>query len=183
MINTMGSQLSLKVMMNVYALEMGQDDPVKCTARKMIHMELAKGVGRKFHASDTTIVLNPFARRMLSPPDRGAKGILVVDCSWNQAQEVFFRKLGGKHRRIPLLLAANPTNYARAGMLSSVEAVAATLYILGEVEEARSYLSIYKWGPNFETLNKEPLESYRMCKSEGKVLREEREYFPHLFTP
>jgi pre-rRNA-processing protein TSR3 len=169
-------------MLNIYALEMNQDDPIKCTARKMIHMELAKGVGRKFHASDATIVLNPFAHRMLSPPDRGAKGILVVDCSWNQAQEVFFRKLGGKHRRVPLLLASNPTNYARAGMLSSVEAVAATLYILGEVEEARSYLSIYKWGPNFETLNKEPLESYRMCKSEGKVLQEEREYFPHLFA-
>jgi len=168
-------------MIGVYALEMDQDDPIKCTARKMIQMDLARGVSRKFHASDTTIVLNPFAHRMLSPPDRGAKGILVVDCSWNQAQEVFFKKLGGKHRRVPLLLAANPTNYARAGMLSSVEAVAATLYILGEVEEARSYLSIYKWGPNFEVLNKEPLESYRLCKSEGKVLQEEREYFPHLF--
>ena len=91
----MGSLPSLKEMLNIYALEMDQDDPIKCTARKMIHMELAKGVGRKFHASDTTIVLNPFARRMLSPPDRSAKGILVVDCSWNQAQEVFFRKLGG----------------------------------------------------------------------------------------
>jgi len=172
----------LKAMIGVYALEMDQDDPIKCTARKMIHMDLAKGVGRKFHASDSTIVLNPFAHRMLSPPDRGAKGILVIDCSWNQAQEIFFKKLGGKHRRVPLLLAANPTNYARAGMLSSVEAVAATLYILGEVEEARSYLSIYKWGPNFETLNKDPLESYRLCKSEGKVLQEEREYFPHLFA-
>ncbi len=81
-------------MLHVYALEMDQDDPIKCTARKMIHMELAKGVGRKYHASDTTIVLNPFAHRMLSPPDRDAKGILVVDCSWNQAQEIFFKKLG-----------------------------------------------------------------------------------------
>jgi len=170
-----------KAMIGVYALELDQDDPVKCTARKMIHMGLAKGVGRKFHASDSTIVLNPFAHRMLSPPDRIAKGILVVDCSWNQAQEIFFKKLGGKHRRVPLLLAANPTNYAKAGMLSSVEAVAATLYILGEVEEAESYLSIYKWGPTFETLNKDPLESYRQCKSEGKVLQEEREYFPHMF--
>ncbi len=168
--------------MNVYALELCQDDPVKCTARKMIHMELAKGVGRKFHASDTTIVLNPYAHRMLSPPDKGAKGILVVDCSWNQAQEIFFKRLGGKHRRVPLLLPANPVNYARPGMLSSVEAVAATLYVLGEVEQARAYLAIYKWGPNFETLNQEPLESYRNCKSEGKVLQQEREYFPHLFA-
>ena len=161
---------------------MGQDDPTKCTARKMIHMGLAKGVGRKFHASDKVIVLNPYAHRVLSPPDAGAKGILVVDCSWNQAQEIFFRRLGGKHRRLPILLAANPTNYARPGMLSSMEALAATLFILDEVEEARSLLSIYKWGPNFEVLNHDPLESYRSSKSEGKVLQQEREYFPQLFA-
>jgi len=97
--------------LGVFALEMGQDDPTKCTARKMINMDLAKGVSRKFHASDKVIVLNPWAHRVLSPPDRGAKAVLVVDCSWNQAQEVFFRRLGGKHRRLPILMAANPTNY------------------------------------------------------------------------
>ena len=168
-------------MLGAYVIEMGQDDPTKCTARKMIHMDLAKGVSRKFHASDSTIVLNPYAHRVLSPPDRIAKGILVVDCSWNLAQEVFFKRLGGKHRRLPILLAGNPTNYARPGMLSSLEAMAATLYILGEVEEAERYLSIYKWGPTFETLNKEPLEDYRKSRTEGKVLTHEREYFPHLF--
>ena len=168
-------------MIGVFALEMGQDDPTKCTAKKMIHMDLAKGVGRKFHASDTVIVLNPFAHRVLSPADKGVKGVLVNDCSWNQAQEVFFRKLGGKHRRLPILLAGNPTNYSMAGKLSSLEAVAATMYILGEVEEAERYLSIYKWGPTFETLNKEPLEAYRKARTEGSVLRAERDYFPHLF--
>jgi pre-rRNA-processing protein TSR3 len=168
-------------LLGVFALEMGQDDPTKCTARKMIRMDLAKGVSRKFHASDSIIVLNPYAHRVLSPPDKGAKSVLVVDCSWNQAQEVFFRRLGGKHRRLPILLAANPTNYSRAGMLSSLEAVAGTMYVLDEVEEAERYLSIFKWGPNFLTLNKEPLESYRKARTEGKVLQAEREYFPHLF--
>jgi pre-rRNA-processing protein TSR3 len=167
--------------LGVFALEMRQDDPTKCTARKMVNMDLAKGVSRKFHASDSVIVLNPYAIRVLSPPDRGAKSVLAVDCSWNQAQEVFFRKLGGKHRRLPTLLAANPTNYSRAGVLSSLEAVAAAMYILGEVEEAGRYLSLYKWGPTFETLNKEPLEAYRTSRAEGGVLRAEREFFPHLF--
>lgn len=168
-------------MLGVFALEMGQDDPTKCTARKMIHMDLAKSVSRKFHASDKIIVLNPYATRTLSPPDSEAKAVLAVDCSWNQAQEVFFRKLGGKHRRLPTLLAANPTNYSRASMLSSVEAVAATMYILGETIEAQEYLGIYKWGPTFLTLNQEPLEDYRKARTEGAVLRAEREYFPHLF--
>jgi len=166
----------------VFALEMGQDDPTKCTARKMIRMGLAAAVSRKFHASDSTIVLNPYAHRVLSPPDRGAKGILVVDCSWNLAQETFFRKLGGKHRMLPVLLAANPTNYAKPSMLSSVEALAAALYILGEVEMADEYLALYKWGPTFKTLNAEPLEAYRQARTEGKVLQEEREFFPHLFA-
>ena len=160
---------------------MGQDDPTKCTARKMVNMDLAKGVSRKFHASDKVIVLNPWAHRTLSPPDKVAKSVLVVDASWNQAQEVFFRKLGGKHRRLPVLLAANPTNYSRAGVLSSVEAVAATMYILGEVDEAKSYLNIYKWGPTFLNLNQEPLEAYRRARTEGKVLQAEREFFPQLF--
>lgn len=169
-------------MLGVFAIEMGQDDPTKCTAKKMIHMDMAKAVSRKFHASDSVIVLNPYAHRVLSPPDKGAKGILVVDCSWNQAQEVFFKKIGGKHRRLPTLLAANPINYARPGALSSVEAVAATLYILDEVEEANQFLAIYKWGPTFKTLNAEPLEAYRTARTEGKVLQEEREFFPRLFA-
>jgi pre-rRNA-processing protein TSR3 len=107
--------------------------------------------------------------------------VLAVDCSWNQAQEVFFRRLGGKHRRLPILLAANPTNYSKPGVLSSLEAVAATMYILGEVEESERYLSIYKWGPTFLTLNHDPLEDYRTSRTEGRVLQHEREYFPRLF--
>ncbi len=161
---------------------MGQDDPAKCTARKMIQMDLAKGVGRKFHASDSIVVLNPYAHRTVSPLDRDAKGLLVVDCSWNLAQEIFFKRLGGKHRRLPTLLAGNPTNYARPGRLSSVEALAGTLYILGEVEEATRFLNIYKWGPTFLTLNHDPLEDYRKCKTEGKVLQREKEYFPNYFA-
>ena len=79
------------LVLGVFALEMGQDDPTKCSARKRINMELAKGVSRKFHASDKVIVLNPWAHRVLSPPDRGAKAVVGVDCSWNQAQEVCCR--------------------------------------------------------------------------------------------
>ncbi|HXW36452.1 MAG TPA: DUF367 family protein [Nitrososphaerales archaeon] len=169
-------------MLSVFVIELCQDDPAKCTARKMIHMDLAKGVGRKFHASDSMIVLNPYGHRVVSPDDVGVKGIVVVDASWNLAQEVFFKKLGGKHRRLPILLAGNPTNYARPGVLSSVEAVAAAMYVLGEVEEAERYLSIYKWGPTFLSLNAEPLEAYRTARDESKVLVREREYFPKLFA-
>jgi rRNA small subunit aminocarboxypropyltransferase len=166
--------------MNVFVIDYGQDDPAKCTAKKMARMGLATEVTRKFHASNTTVVLNPFAASLLTPLDAGCKSVLAIDCSWNQAQEVFFRKIGGKHRRLPALLAGNPTNYSRLGILSSVEAVAATLFILGEGEQAAEFLSIYKWGPTFETLNHDPLQEYSKVSSEAEMEQIERSFFPQL---
>lgn len=166
--------------MNIFVIDYRQDDPNKCTARKMVKLELAKSVSQKFHASNQIIVLNPYAQRVLSPEDRGIKGILVLDCSWNLAREVFFRKLGGKHRSLPALLAGNPTNYARLWTLSSVEAVAAALYILGEERDAERLLTLYKWGVTFKTLNAEPLRAYKGAESEDEVQRLEKEFFPQL---
>ena len=166
--------------MRIFVLDYGQDDPVKCTAKKMVRQGLATSVPPKFHASSNIIVLNPFAQKILSPEDRGASGILVVDASWKSAREVFFRKMGGKHRRLPGLLAANPTNYSKLGLLSSVEAVSASLYILGEPDEARRFLSLYKWGETFEVLNREPLEEYSAVKSASEIRSAELEFFPHL---
>ncbi len=161
--------------MNVFVIDYGQDDPAKCTAKKMAHMGLATEVTRKFHASNTTIVLNPFAGQLLTPLDVGCKSILAIDCSWNLAQEVFFRKIGGKHRRLPALLAANPTNYSRLGILSSVEAVAATLFILGEKEDARRFLNIYKWGPDVRDAQPRPAGGVRKggVRDRGQGNREE----------
>lgn len=167
--------------MNVLILDYGQDDPVKCTARKMLRMGLATEVSRKFHAASSMLVLNPFSEIVLSPMDKGAKAVLVIDCSWNLAKGVFFRKVGGKHRRLPALLAGNPTNYSRLGMLSSVEAVAATLYVVGDKAEAQEFLSLYKWGPTFLTLNHDPLEEYSRAESEDAVRVLEGQFFPQLY--
>jgi pre-rRNA-processing protein TSR3 len=168
--------------MNILIIDYGQDDPDKCTAKKMVRMGLATEVSRKFHAASSLLVLNPFGEIVLSPEDKNSKGILDIDCSWNFAREVFFKKLGGKHRRLPALLAGNPTNYSKIGMLSSLEAVAASLYILGEKEEATRYLSIYKWGPTFLTLNADPLEEYSRAGSEDEVRDLEKEFFGAYFT-
>jgi pre-rRNA-processing protein TSR3 len=161
----------------VLVIEYGQDDPIKCTAKKMVRMGLATEVSRKFHAASSMLVLNPFAEIVLTPPDKDAKAVLAIDCSWNLAQGVFFKKLGGKHRRLPALLAANPTNYSKLGMLSSVEAVAATQYIIGDKAEAERCLAIYKWGPTFLTLNEEPLAEYSTADSEDAIKTLENEFF------
>lgn len=166
--------------MNIFVIDYGQDDPSKCTAKKMVRMELATLVSNKFHASNQIVVLNPYAQTVLSAEDTGTKGILVVDCSWNSARDVFFKKLGGKHRRLPALLAGNPTNYAKLWTLSSVEAVAAALCILGHEGDAERYFQTFKWGQTFRTLNAEPLQQYRVAKSEAEVLKAEGEFFPQL---
>ncbi|HUH99418.1 MAG TPA: DUF367 domain-containing protein, partial [Nitrososphaerales archaeon] len=69
------------------------------------------------------------------------------------------------------------------GILSSIEAVAATLFIVGEAEEARSFLNLYKWGPTFETLNHDPLEEYAKAASEEEIEAIERSFFPQLRVP
>ena len=60
------------------------------------------------------------------------KGICALDCSWNLAAKVIqSSKKFSNNRKLPALLAGNPINYAKLGTLSTVEAIAGALYILG----------------------------------------------------
>jgi len=60
--------------------------------------------------------------------------------------------------------------------LTTLEAFAAALYILGEVDYAKEILSIYKWAPHFLEFNKEPLEDYRKAKNSEEVIKRMNEY-------
>ena len=70
------------------------------------------------------------------------------------------QRIPGEARRLPALLAGNPTNYAVRGKLSTAEALAAALFITHFTTEAERILSLFKWGPTFLALNREPLEAY-----------------------
>ena len=74
------------------------------------------------------------------------------------------------HRALPYLVAANPTNYGRPLRLSSAEALAAALYILGEPEQAAAVLDAFRWGPHFLVLNREPLDEYAAAKDSTEVV-------------
>jgi pre-rRNA-processing protein TSR3 len=74
-------------------------------------------------------------------------------------------------------MAANPINYGKISILSSAEALSATLYIANYIEESRRLMSIFKWGPNFLELNKNPLEDYRLAKTPEDMIKIEEEYF------
>ena len=102
---------------------------------------------------------------------------MAIDCSWEKAQTELRRRIPGFARRLPTLLAANPTNYAKKHKLSSVEALAAAVYIMGRKEIADKLLSLFKWGNTFLTLNKELLEAYSSASSEEELSKIEGDFF------
>jgi pre-rRNA-processing protein TSR3 len=81
------------------------------------------------------------------------------------AEDVFGRDIPGINRRLPILLAGNPTNYGIAGRLSTAEALAAALILTGFRQPAGVILSLFKWGQTFLSLNQDPLEKYVAAKS------------------
>ena len=158
-----------------------QDDPFKCTAAKLVRFRLASPV--KF-ISRTTIVLNPFSKAPILKYDLTvADSVCAIDCSWELADEVLkHQRLAarGIPRRLPAMLAANPTNYAKLGKLSSVEALAGALYILNEKELAAKMMDKFKWGHTFLELNADLLDDYADAETEEQVAELEKEYFPQL---
>ncbi len=78
------------------------------------------------------------------------------------------------------MLAANPTNYAKLGKLSSVEALAGALYILNEKDLAAKMMDKFKWGHTFLQLNANLLNDYAAAETEDQVIKLEKEYFPQM---
>jgi pre-rRNA-processing protein TSR3 len=56
-------------------------------------------------------------------------------------------------------------------MLSSVEALAAALYIIGEKERAAELLSKVNWGIRFLEVNHEPLDLYTTAKDSTEIIK------------
>ncbi len=169
----------------VYVYQLLQDDPKKCSGTRMTRLGLASPVHRQSQVRGRPVILDPFASDLLTPLDRPEaiqRGILVVDCSWDRVESVFPTSLRGLRRRLPPLLAANPVHFAQLGRLSSLEAVAASLYILGFKEYARRMLSILKWGPHFFELNREPLDAYSASSGAEDISKVASEFFPPQST-
>jgi pre-rRNA-processing protein TSR3 len=127
----------------------------------------------------SAIVLNPASSKTLSQEDRELiqqNGLVALDCSWNLSETVFDLNIPGSNRRLPILLAGNPTNYGIPGRLSTAEALAAALFLTGFQHLGEAILSQFKWGGTFLALNRDPLESYAAAKSSEISLLEE-EFF------
>ena len=157
----------------LYALMEREDDPKKCTAAKLVRFKHVTEAKDESRVPRGAIVLNPEAEKALSKEDHAPierHGLLVLDCSWNKLSRFPKIRRGLQHRALPFLLAANPTNFGKPQRLSSAEALAASLYIIGEKEQASLVMSIFKWGPVFIDINKERLEEYAAAATSTEVV-------------
>jgi pre-rRNA-processing protein TSR3 len=125
------------------------------------------------------VVLNPFSEIAFSPADRKRIedfGLVGLDCSWEHAEKVLLKHVRGTSRCLPILIAGNPVNFGKPTKLSTVEALAAALYIAGFKEEATQLLSIFKWGHTFLEINQKRLESYAKAKDSTAIVELQKHF-------
>jgi len=154
----------------LFALDLERCDPKRCTTRKLARFDLIVLHRRTHQLPRGGIVLTPESRVALSHADAPAatgRGLGVIDTSWKRPDFPTLPNLTS--RALPYLLAANPVNYGKPFILSSVEALAAALIILGHETQARAILSKFAWGEQFLLLNAEPLAEYAAARTSEEV--------------
>ncbi|UCE17009.1 MAG: DUF367 family protein [Candidatus Bathyarchaeota archaeon] len=158
-----------------------QCDPKKCTTLKLKRHHFVRVTHKVKRLPLGSVILDPFSERAFSPADRERlerRGLSAVDCSWIHADDVFELSVRRVSRCLPYLIAVNPVNYGVPTKLSTVEALAAALYIAGFGEKAERLLSIFKWGLHFITMNKELLDSYARARNSSEVVELQKLFVP-----
>lgn len=163
--------------MNLFIYNARQCNPKVCTGAKLGRFGLAKIVHSPSAIPKNSLVLSPFANRVLSPTDAKYSKLTALDVSWDKAEHVISRIKGANERILPVLVAANPVNYGKPTKLSTAEALGAALIILGHRTQAEEILGKFKWGPQFMALNENLLNEYSKCREPNEVLKVQREYF------
>lgn len=157
----------------------GQCDPKKCTGLKLKRHGFVRIVRQLKFLPKRAVVLNPFSEIAFSPADRKRIedfGLVGLDCSWEHAEKVLLKHVRGTSRCLPILIAGNPVNFGKPTKLSTVEALAAALYIAWFKEEALQLLSIFKWGHTFLEINQARLESYAKAKDSTAIVELQKHF-------
>jgi len=162
-------------MIPLYAYRDNSCDPRKCTVKKLEKAGFLKIFTKISQIPRNTLLLDPTAEQALSPADRYVRSITVLDCSWVVLDTGSVRSWRIR-RALPFLMAANPVNFGKPCMLSSIEALAASLYILGERERAAQLLSKVSWGIRFLEVNREPLDLYTEAKDSSEIIKIQEQY-------
>ena len=157
-------------MMPLYAYRDNSCDPRKCTVKKLEKAGLLKIFNKISQIPRNTLLLDPTAEQALSPADKNVHSITVLDCSWVVLDTGKVRSWRIR-RALPFLVAANPVNFGKPCVLSSIEALAAALFITGDRERASAILSKVSWGVRFLEVNQEPLDLYADAKDSTDVIK------------
>ncbi len=164
----------------LFVYHTNDDDPKKCSAKKLARFNMVRLRHSLRGIPAHGVLLNPLARQSLSItdlPSATKHGIVAVDCSWKHAEPTFAMLSQHMHSRaLPFLIPVNPVNYGKPGKLTTLEALAAALYILGKPDQATQLLKIYKWAPHFLTMNKEPLKDYHNARNSTEVIQKMHQY-------
>ena len=168
----------------LHAIWLAQDDPKKNTAVRASKDRLLRLHKDFKRLPKRGVILEPLCGKVLGPEDRNlllrGGSLVALDCSWAQIEQSVnhvMKKTRLEPRMLPLLLAANPVNWGKPGKLSTVEALAGSLYICGAKEQARQLLSKFRWGERFIELNNEPLDAYAEAKSSAELVSLQFEFF------
>jgi len=140
---------------NLFCLHYKECDPKKCTAIKLKKFNLLVIINKIKGYLRNSVILNPSASKEISIDDRKLilkYGLIVIDCSWNKLPNLWNSSFL-HDRKLPHLIAANPTNYGVWEKLSSAEALAAALFITKFTTYADLILSKFSWGIQFKKLN------------------------------
>ena len=162
-------------MIPLFACRDNTCDPRRCTVKKLERFGFVRVLARADRLPRSTLLLDPEAAHALSPADRTPPSITVLDCSWEFVESAPIRSLRFR-RALPFLVATNPINFGKPFTLSSVEAFAAALVILGEEEQAKMILSKFSWGCRFFEVNDEPLYRYAAARDSAEVIAIQGEY-------
>ena len=157
-------------MIPLFAYRDNSCDPRKCTVKKLERAGFLKIFNKITQIPHNTLLLDPTAEQALSPADRFVKSITVLDCSWVVLDTGAISSWRIR-RALPFLVAANPVNFGKPCTLSSVEALAGALYIIGQKERAGEILSKVSWGIRFLEVNREPLELYAAARDSTEVVK------------
>ena len=151
-------------------------NPKKCTMKKLERFGMLRIVSHIQQIPKTTLLLDPTSGFVLSPADRTwVQSVTALDCSWEVLDTANLSAWKGR-RALPFIVAANPINFGKPFTLTSVEAIAAALFILGEQESAKAVLAKFHWGLNFLAINEEPLAEYAAAQDSEDVLKIQSEY-------
>jgi len=161
----------------IFYIYLNQDDPKKSTMKKLERYNITKRI--PLNRIYNKLLLTPYSDNYILNKDKliyEEKGIVVIDGSWNLIDTI--ENIKNKNaRKLPLLLPVNPVNYGKPGKLSSLEALAAALFIMGYNELSENIISKYSWSQNFIKTNINPLNDYIKCKSNEDCIETEKLYF------